>query len=222
MRNNPRNVNPTQVPLQDALKRRYATKKFDPARHIPQETWEVLEQSLVLTPSSFGLQPWQFLIVENPVVREQLRAASWGQSQVTDASHLVVFTARTSMEEADVDQWIGRISEVQSTPLETLAPLGSVIKGFIQPMSPEARQAWNTRQVYIALGQFMAAAAVLGLDTCPLEGIDPAGYDRVLGLENSGFATAVGCAVGYRAEDDRYANLPKVRYPHERLIRRIQ
>jgi nitroreductase len=135
---------------------------------------------------------------------------------------LVVFTARTTMEEADVDHWMDRISEVQSTPLEALAPLQSVIKGFIQPMSPEARKAWNTRQVYIALGQFMTSAAVLGLDTCPLEGIDPAGYDRVLGLENTGYATAVGCAVGYRADDDRFAKLPKVRYPHERLIRRIQ
>lgn len=222
MRNNPRNVNPTQVPLLDALRRRYATKKFDPARRIPADTWEQLEQSLVLTPSSFGLQPWQFLIIENPAVREQLRAASWGQSQVTDASHLVVFTARTTMDETDVDHWMNRISEVQSTPLETLAPLQSVIKGFIQPMTPDARRAWNTRQVYIALGQFMAAAAVLGLDTCPLEGIDPAGYDRVLELENTGYATAVGCAIGYRAEDDRYATMPKVRYPHERLVRRIQ
>lgn len=221
MRNNPRNVNPTQVPLPDALQWRYATKKFDPARHIPQETWDLLEQTLVLTPSSFGLQPWQFLIVENPAIREELRAASWGQSQITDASHLVVFTARTTLDEEDVDRWIDRISEVQSTPLEALAPLQSVIKGFIHPMSPEARKAWNTRQVYIALGQFMAAAAVLGIDTCPLEGIDPAAYDRVLGLENTGYATAVGCAVGYRAEDDRYATLPKVRYPHERLIRRI-
>jgi len=222
MRNNPRNVNPTQVPLQDALQRRYATKKFDPARRIPAEAWELLEQTLILTPSSFGLQPWQFLIVENPAVREELRAVSWGQSQITDASHLVVFTARTTLDEEDVSRWIDRVAEVQATPLEALAPLQSIIKGFIHPMSPEARQAWNIRQVYIALGQFMAAAAVLGIDTCPLEGIDPAGYDRVLGLENTGYATAVGCAVGYRAEDDRYANLPKVRYPHERLIRRIQ
>jgi len=221
MRNNPRNVNPTQVPLPDALQWRYATKKFDPARRIPQETWELLEQTLVLTPSSFGLQPWQFLIIENPAVREELRAASWGQSQITDACHLVVFTARTTLDEEDVSRWMERISEVQSTPLEVLAPLQSVIKGFIHPMSPEDRRAWNTRQVYIALGQFMAAAAVLGIDTCPLEGIDPAGYDRVLGLEGTGYATVVGCAVGYRAADDRSAALPKVRYPHDRLIRRI-
>lgn len=214
-------MNPTQVPLPSALQRRYATKKFDPTRRIPAEAWELLEQTLILTPSSFGLQPWQFLIIETPAIRQELRTVSWGQSQVTDASHLVVFTARTTLEEEDVTRWIDRISEVQSTPVEALAPLHAAIKGFIHPMSPEARHAWNIRQVYIALGQFMATAAVLGIDTCPLEGIDPAGYDRVLGLENSGYATAVGCAVGYRAEDDRHATLPKVRFPHERLIRRI-
>jgi nitroreductase len=97
----------SQVPLLDALKARYATKKFDPTRRIDAETWDALEQSLVLTPSSFGLQPWQFLIVENPELRTALRAASWGQSQPTDASHLVIFTARTSLSDEDVTEWSG-------------------------------------------------------------------------------------------------------------------
>lgn len=221
MRNNPGTVTPSQAPLLDALKWRYATKKFDPSRRIPAETWETLEHSLALTPSSFGLQPWQFLVVETPATREALRAESWGQAQLTDASHLVVFTARTDLGDEDVGRWIERLSEVQSTSLETLAPLRSVITGFINPMSPEQRQAWNTRQVYIALGQFMAAAAILGIDTCPLEGINPAGYDRVLGLENSGYATAVGCAVGYRDSADRHASLPKARFAREAVIRHV-
>ena len=220
MPNNSR-VTVPQAPLLDALKWRYATKKFDAAKHIPEDTWQMLEHSLVLTPSSFGLQPWRFLIIENPEVRSALRGASWGQGQVTDASHLVVFTARTDLSEAEVAEWVDHLADVQSTPREVLAPLKSVINNFIHPMSPAARHQWNVRQVYIALGQFMAAAAVLGIDTCPLEGIDPAGYDKVLGLENSGYATAVACAAGYRADDDRHARLPKARFPHERLIRRI-
>jgi nitroreductase len=220
MRNNP-GVTASQAPLLDALKWRYATKKFDASKRIPEETWEILEHSLALTPSSFGLQPWQFLVVENPELRAGLRAASWGQSQVTDASHLVVFTARTDLGEDDIGRWIDRLSNVQGTPVEALAPLRSVISGFIEPMTPAARQAWNTRQVYIALGQFMAAAAILGIDTCPLEGIDPAGYDKVLDLEGSGYATAVGCAVGYRAADDRHASLPKARFLREAVIRHL-
>jgi nitroreductase len=88
-------------------------------------------------------------------------------------------------------------------------------------MDDNQRRAWNTRQIYIALGQFMAAAAVLGIDTCPLEGIDPSGYDRVLGLEDTDYATVVACAVGYRAEDDRYASMPKARFAREAVIRHI-
>ncbi len=220
MPNNPAVTSP-QSALLEALNRRYATKKFDPARHIPADEWAALESSLVLTPSSFGLQPWRFFVVETPEVRAALKGHSWGQSQVVDASHLVVFAARTDLSETDVSEWMGRLSEVQSTPLEALAPLASVINGFIKPMLPEGRHQWNARQVYIALGQFMASAALLGIDTCPLEGINPKGYDEVLGLEGSGYATAVACAAGYRAGDDRHAALPKARYAAERIIRHV-
>ncbi|RYD36368.1 MAG: NAD(P)H-dependent oxidoreductase [Verrucomicrobiaceae bacterium] len=214
-------VTPSQTPLIEALKWRYATKKFDPTRRIPGDVWETLEDSLSLTPSSFGLQPWQFLVIGDPEIRTALRSESWGQSQLTDASHLVVFTVRKSLGEEDISRWIARLAEVQATPLENLAPLQSVISNFIQPMDADQRRAWNTRQIYIALGQFMAAAAVLGIDTCPLEGMNPAGYDRVLGLEGTEYATVVACAAGYRAGDDRHANLPKARYAREAVIRHI-
>lgn len=207
--------------LLEALERRYATKQFDPNRIIPAETWADLEKSLVLTPSSFGLQPWKFLIVSHPETREKLHAASWGQSQVTDASHLVVFTARTDLSDADVSVWIERIAEVQGSPVEGLQPLRKVIDGFIAPMSPESLHAWNARQVYIALGQLMTGAAFIGLDTCPLEGIDPRAYDEILGLTGTGYATVVACAIGYRSEEDKYAKFPKIRFDAERVIERI-
>lgn len=201
-----------------ALRRRYATKKFDAAKSIPADHWEALLESLVLTPSSFGLQPWNFHIVENPTLRQALRAASWNQPQVTDASHFVVLTARTTLATQDITEWITCLAATQGTPPENLAPLQSVIEGFIAPMSDETRHAWNTRQVYIALGQLMTAAAALGIDTCPMEGIDPSAYDRILGLDGTGYATAVGCALGYRAADDKYASQPKARYPASRVI----
>lgn len=221
MLNNLRTVISSQPPLLDALKWRYATKKFDPARRIPDETWETLEHSLSLTPSSFGLQPWQFLVIDDPAVRAALRQESWGQAQLTDASHLLVFTVRRDLRDDDVSRWMERLAEVQGTALENLAPLRAVISGFIQPMDALQQRAWNSRQAYIALGQFMAAAAILGVDTCPLEGMNPAGYDRVLGLEDTDYATVMACAVGYRAEDDRYAALPKARYSREAVIRHI-
>lgn len=221
MDNSPRAMSITTEKLLTALQWRYATKKFDPARQIPDETWEAIEESLVLTPSSFGLQPWKFMMIVDPAVRTELTGVSWNQPQVTDASHYVVLTARTDLQAADIDAWMERMTEVQGTSLESVAPLRGMIHGFASAMSPEARQAWNTRQAYIALGQLMASAAVLGIDTCPMEGISAPDYDRILGLEGSGYATVVACALGYRAADDKYAAAPKARFEKSRVITRV-
>jgi nitroreductase len=207
--------------LLTSLRWRYATKKFDPARRIPADVWVAIEESMVLTPSSFGLQPWKFMIVEDPELRTRLRTVSWGQSQVTDASHYVVFTARTAITEADILAWTERLSQVQGTPLEHLAPLHRAIEGFVKAMTPAAVQAWNIRQIYIALGQLMTSAAMMRIDTCPMEGIDPGGYDRVLKLEGTGYSTAVACALGYRSSDDRHASMAKVRFSADQVIERI-
>ena len=204
-----------------ALSWRYATKQFDATRKIPAETWTAIEDSMVLTPSSFGLQPWKFLIVENPDVRTTLLAESWNQPQVTDASHFVVLTARTDLTMEDIEAWISRMAEVQNKDAEAVAPLKGMIAGFAERMSAEDRQEWNARQIYIALGQLMAAAAVLGIDACPMEGISAAAYDRVLGLEGSGYATVVACALGYRADSDKYATTPKARFDRSQVIEHV-
>jgi nitroreductase len=204
-----------------ALRWRYATKSFDSTKKIPATTWEAIEESLVLTPSSFGLQPWKFLVIQDPGVRGNLLGESWRQLQVTEASHYVVLTARTDLDASDIDAWMARMGEVQASPVETLASYRGVIAGFAQAMSHEARHAWNVRQAYIALGQLMASAAVLGVDACPMEGISAAGYDQVLGLAGSGYATVVACALGYRAVGDKYAAIPKARFERARIIRHI-
>jgi len=204
-----------------ALRWRYATKTFDADRKISPEIWAALEESLVLTPSSFGLQPWKFLVIENPTVRRELLAESWGQCQVTDASHFVVFTARTDVASVDIETWVNRLSEVQGTTPEKLGPLKGIIEGYVAGLAVEARHHWNVRQVYIALGQFMTTAAILGVDTCPMEGLNAGAYDRILGLEDSGYATAVACAVGYRSPDDHSAARPKVRYETGSVVTRI-
>jgi nitroreductase len=204
-----------------ALHFRYATKAFDPTRKIPAETWDAFEKSLVLTPSSFGLQPWKFLVIDAAEIREKLKAASWNQPQLTDASHLVVLTARTDLTQADIDSWIACLSEIQGTPIEALAGLSGMISSFSSAMTPAEKQAWNTRQVYIALGQLMTSAAVLGIDSCPLEGISPADYDTILGLPGTGYATAVACALGYRSPEDKYAVAPKARFPDAQVLTHV-
>ncbi len=203
----------------NCLNFRYATKKFDPTKKIPDSIWNALEQSMVLAPSSFGVQPWQFIVVRNPNIRQQLLEHSWNQSQVVDASHLVVFAIKLNVGAAEVDQHIERMADVQGTPVENLQKFGDVVKGFIQkPPYPLDINEWSTRQLYIALEQFMVAAAMMGVDTCPMEGFMPSKYDEVLGLVEKGLATKVLCPAGYRASDDKNADRPKVRFPASQVV----
>lgn len=205
--------------LIDTLSWRYATKKFNPSKKIETATWQALEESLALTPSSYGLQPWKFLVVKDPALRAQLREQSWGQGQVTDASHFVVFTARTDVTEADVERYLARIAEVRGVSLESLAGFRKMLVDNLVNRGQRADiPEWTARQTYIALGQLMTAAAALGVDATPMEGLDPKAYDRILGLEGSGYATTMACALGYRAEDDGYAQLPKVRFATGELV----
>lgn len=207
--------------LISALRFRYATKKFNPTRKLDSVTWEALIQSLVLAPSSFGLQPWRFFVVDNPEIRATLRDVSWNQPQITDADRLIVIATRTDMTAADIDAWMDCLAQSQGKVPEELAAYRGMIDGFVGALDAEARKNWNIRQCYIALGQLMTSAAVMGVDACPLEGIDKAAYDRVLGLEGSGYGTAVACALGYRAEDDAHAEAPKARFATSAVIREI-
>ncbi|MCC6670423.1 MAG: NAD(P)H-dependent oxidoreductase [Planctomycetes bacterium] len=209
----------TSDALLSQLRWRYAVKKFDATRKIAPDTWAALEESLVLAPSSFGLQPWRFYVVHDAGLRQQLVAASWNQTQVVDASHMVVFALKKGLGSTDVERFIRRTAEVRRVPIESLAGYQKVIDRFVgQPKERFDVDAWSARQVYLALGSFLTACAVLGIDTCPLEGIDPAKYDRILGIEAEGYHTLAGCAAGYRAADDKYASLPKVRYAQADVV----
>lgn len=209
----------TPTALLDALQWRYATKRFDPAKKIPAADWATLEQALILTPSSYGLQPWKFLVITDPVLKAKLRPASWNQSQIEDCSHLVVFLGKEDITEADLDRFVARTAEVRGTTLESLAGykgfmMGDLVNGARHAVIGE----WAARQVYIAFGNFMTAAALLGIDTCPIEGLEPAKYDEILGLKGTGFRTLAACPAGYRAADDKYASLAKVRYAAKDVI----
>lgn len=215
-----RRIDPTA--LVEGVNWRYATKVFDPSRTIDAETWAALEHVLVSAPSSFGLQPWKFIVITDQAVKESLVPLSWGQRQVADASHVVVLAAKHPVTAVDVRRHLERAAEVQGTPIEQLAGLEKIITGFVeQPPYELDMRAWATRQVYLALGGFMMAAALLGVDTCPMEGIDPAGFDAALGLEGTGYFTAVACPAGYRAESDHTARRRKVRFPREEILVKI-
>ncbi len=203
----------THQQLLEQLHWRYATKQFDPLRNISPADWAALEDALVLSPSSFGLQPWKFVVVTDPARRAKLVPVSWGQRQVVDASHLVVFAIKKNFSEADIAAHLTRISEVRGVPVEALVSyrdmmVGSLFKG----RDAAARASWSALQIYIALGNFLTSAALLGIDACPMEGIEPAKYDEILGLDALGLATVVVATAGYRAATDKYAAMKKVRF----------
>jgi nitroreductase len=202
----------------DQLRWRYAVKKFDSSKKIPADTWAALEQAIVLSPSSYGLQLWKFVVITDPALREKLKAVSWGQSQITDASHLVVLCGRTSVTEADLDKHIGRMAQVRGVGADTLADYKKMMMGTTRAGFPAVE--WTARQAYIALGVFLTSAALLGVDACPMEGFENEKYDEILGLKDQGYASAVVATAGYRAADDKYAEAAKVRFDVNDVIDR--
>ena len=201
---------------------RYATKQFDPQRKISPQDWASLEEALVLTPSSYGLQPWKIIVLTDQPTREKLLVASWGQRQIADASHLVIFAIKKDLGEQDVDDYLDRIVKVRGVPRETLASYrDSIVGHIVKGMDETTRRAWASKQVYIALGNFLTSAALLGIDACPMEGIEPAKYDKILGLDKQGLSAVVVAAAGYRSATDPYAKQKKVRFPKEEVVLQV-
>lgn len=207
--------------LLNRLHWRYATQKFDPHRTIPSDTWATLEQALVLTASGFGLQPWKFVVVTEPSVRQQLVSASWGQKQVQEASHVIVFAIPRHLDASHVRRHVSRMMEIRKTPATCFDRYQKVTSSYLESLTLEQKTEWMARQVYLALGAFLTSAAVLSVDTCPMEGFVPEKYDRLLGLDQRDLSSVVVCCAGYRASDDKYATLPKVRFHIEDVIVRI-
>lgn len=208
--------------LSEALHWRYATKKFDATRKISDAQWAAIEEAMLLSPSSFGLQPWRFIVVKNRELLEQFPAISWGQTQPVECSHYVVFAYRKDMSVADVDRFVERIAEVRGVSKESLEGYrGFMLGSHKAAVANGTVNDWCARQVYLAIGQAMTAAALLGIDTCPMEGIEAAKYDALLGLETEGYASVCTVAFGYRSPEDKYASLPKVRYPLEEVVKHV-
>jgi len=208
--------------LLHALNWRYATKKFDPARKIPSDVWHALEQALVLTPSSNGLQPWKFVVVTDAAMKARLSVAAYGQEQPADCSHFVVLAVRRNLDDGHVDRHIARMAEVRGIAPASLGKFREVVTGSLERARKDGQlDVWQEHQVYIALGQLVTSAALLGVDTCAMEGFEPDKFDEILGLPATGYSSVVACAAGYRAPGDKYATTKKVRFSADDVITRI-
>lgn len=199
--------------IMNALQARYAVKKFDAQKKIPEADWTVLKESLRLCPSSYGLQPWKFFIIENPEMRQKLREVSWNQSQVTDCSHFVVLAYKEKVDADFIRKNMKKIADVRGVDIDSLAGFEKAITGDLV-RGPRAAQieTWAQRQVYIAMGFLLETAALLNIDATPMEGLDPAAYDKILAIEGSGWKTVAAVALGFHHPEDPFFTLKKVRF----------
>ena len=209
--------------LTDQLKWRYAVKRFDSEKKISDEDWNALEDSLVLSPSSYGLQPWKFYVISDEDTKKELLPHSFNQPQTVECSHLVVIAAKRDTDSEDIEKYLDYLIEVRGTPPEELEMLKKMMLGAQKQNADSGFiNEWAARQCFISLGFLLTAAAMRGIDACPMEGFLPDEYDRILDIEKDGYFSVVVCAVGYRdTEKDWLSKLGKIRYEKEEVIKRI-
>lgn len=196
--------------LLDQLNKRYATKKFDATKKLSADNLSTLLEAIRLSASSYGLQAYKVVVVENEAIRKQLRAVAWDQSQITDASQLLIFAVDADFDESGVDRFIENIARTRNMDTGSLSGYSDMMKGALKRPQEEI-QNWLTRQAYIALGFGLVSTAELDIDACPMEGFDNDQFDKILGLKEKGLHAAVIMAVGYRSTEDSYQHLAKVR-----------
>ena len=204
--------------IQESLLWRYATKKFDAQKKLSDTQVSILLESLTLSPSSFGLQWWGFVVVENPEYRKQIMSHARNQAQVVDASHLLVLCRRTDVDLDFVQRYIQTIADTRSVSLESLDGYKQMIMWFVSSKDTTALNERLTKQTYIAQWMLLSTCAMLHIDACPMEWFDPKACDEILWLADRNLASCVLVPVGYRAAEDVYASAPKVRFTHDELV----
>lgn len=197
---------------------RYAVKKFDSTRKVSKEDLSSLLKAIRLSASSFGLQPYRVFVIDDMSLREKLMPATWGQQQVVEASHLIVFANKTTFGPEIVDDYFVNVSKTRGLPLDSLKDYSDFMKSKMDLLSEADKAIWANKQVYIALGNFLSAAAALKIDTCPMEGFEPDKYNEILGLKEKNLNAAVVATIGYRSKDDQTQGYVKVRMSEKELF----
>lgn len=205
----------------EQLNWRYATKQFDTQKRIGDFELNRLLNVINLSASSYGLQPYKVIVIDDAQIRKELQIASKNQKQVTEASHLILFAVHTHLSHEQVDDYIARISQQRKVSKASLKSFETMIKASIDGKSDEAIFNWITRQAYIALGFLLEACAIEKVDACPMEGFNNEEYDRILNLKEKGLSSVVMAAVGYRDASDVNQSKTKVRKTIDELVIRI-
>ena len=221
MKGKPFYVKRAEMRLLEELKWRYATKKFDATKRVSAADMAQIKEAIQLTATSYGLQLFKVLVIEDQEVKEKLKPVSWGQSQVTDASHVLVLCNYTEVTDAHLNEYAEIKAKTENVDIEKLSGYVQFVSSTLSKFSPEEINIWTAKQTYIALANLMNACAALKIDSCPMEGFDAAKYDEILGLKERGLSSALVCPIGYRSEEDASQHAPKVRRPLEDLFEQI-
>jgi len=195
----------------EQLKWRYATKKFDPSKLLSEEKLNILKESFNLTATSYGLQPLKMVVLSDPTIKEKLVPVSMDQLQVKDASHVLVLCIETKLNGQYIKDYFKRVEDTRNTPRNILAPFEEYLVDSFSSKDPNEIDEWMIKQAYLALGNLLTVCAIEGIDACPMEGFEPDQYDAILGLEEKGLRSVLVLPVGYRAENDMFSAMKKVR-----------
>lgn len=190
---------------------RYATKKFDATKKVSIEDLEILKKAISLTATSYGLEPYKVLIIENQEIKNQLVAASWGQQIVADASHLIVFANILDFGSEQMNAYFKNLTETRNVPMEALQGYSNFMQSSINALSLEKRNYWTAKQTYLAMNNLLNACAELKIDATPMEGIVVEKYNEILGLNELGLNAVLATPIGYRHADDVTQHYTKVR-----------
>lgn len=205
--------------LLQALQWRYATKKMNPAKAVPQEKVERILEAVRLTASSSGLQPYEVFVITNPALREQIKPHAWNQGQVTDSSHLLVFAAWDNYTAERINHMFDLVNAERGVKNEGWEAYRQQLLNTYPQRDAESNYQHAARQAYIGVGTALIAAAAEQVDSTPMEGFDPAKVDEILGLRARGLRSVVMLPLGYRADaGDWLVNLKKVRRARQEFI----
>lgn len=201
-----------------ALKWRYATKKFDSEKILSEEKIDVLKQAFNLTATSYGLQPLKMIVLKNKGIQEKLRKFSYNQQQVSTASHVLIICIEDKIGKDFIDNYFKMVKKIRNTPDEVLAPFREFLVEDFESKASAEIHAWALNQAYLSLGTLLTICATEEIDACPMEGFEPAEYDKLLQLKEKNLKSVLVLPVGYRARDDEFSNFKKVRRPLSDVI----
>lgn len=204
----------------EALKWRYAVKKFDNNKSLEEDKVNKILKSVSLTATSMGMQLMSFVVTDKAEVKKNILPIAFNQPQIVDSSHLIILCRKDKVHEEDIEEIVNITSDLRDVEQNQLDGYRKMLESTLT-MSCQQQISWMENQVYLAMGNLLTICAVEKVDACPMEGFDRIKLDKLLELPDKGLRSVLMCPIGYRSQDDKYNGLAKIRRPNKKLIKKI-